>query len=66
MIEIAKQNAYNAGVDDITHFEVKDIKNVKKWDGYVVCNPPYGKRMENENMELLYKNLIEIYESGAS
>jgi len=66
MIEIAKKNAYSAGVDDIIHFEVKDIKDVKKWDGYVVTNPPYGKRMDNENMELLYKNLISIYENGAS
>lgn len=66
MIEIAKKNAYSAGVDDITHFEVKDIKDVKKWDGYVVCNPPYGKRLNNDDMKSLYENLIGIYENGAS
>lgn len=66
MIEIAKKNAYSAGVDDITHFEVKDIKDIKKWDGYLITNPPYGKRMDNENMELLYKNLIWIYKNGAN
>ncbi|HRX63788.1 MAG TPA: THUMP domain-containing protein [Candidatus Absconditabacterales bacterium] len=66
MIRFARQNAVNAGVDDIVIFEKKDISETKKWDGYVVCNPPYGKRMDNENMELLYKNLIEIYENGAS
>lgn len=66
MIEIAKKNAYNAWVDDITHFEIKDIKDVKEWDGYLVTNPPYGKRVNSDDMESLYKNLIWIYEKGAS
>lgn len=61
MIEIAKKNAYSTGVDDIIHFETKDIKDIKKWNGYVVTNPPYGKRLKNYDLKSLYENLIWIY-----
>ncbi|MEG1835314.1 MAG: class I SAM-dependent RNA methyltransferase [Oscillospiraceae bacterium] len=49
-IEIAKENAKRAGVDDKIGFFVADIKDFKQLSekGTVICNPPYGERMLSE------------------
>lgn len=46
-IGIARQNAKNAGVADITTFEAKDLKSYKEESltGTLVTNPPYGERL---------------------
>ncbi|KNF08871.1 putative RNA methyltransferase YpsC [Gottschalkia purinilytica] len=56
-IEIAKNNAYEAGVDDCINFEIKDILklNVNKDYGVLICNPPYGERLSNID------KVIELY-----
>ncbi|OQY37643.1 MAG: hypothetical protein B6229_08120 [Spirochaetaceae bacterium 4572_7] len=51
MIKIAQANAVDAGVDDIVHFEKKSLSETKEWDGYVITNPPYGKRMDSDDLE---------------
>ena len=50
VLEIAKQNAERAGVDDRIKFFVADARSIKKLDrrGTIVCNPPYGERLMNE------------------
>lgn len=65
ILNIAKDNAKKANVDDIIIFEKKDISKTQKWDGYIVCNPPYGKRLESNDLKWLYENLIWIYENWA-
>lgn len=68
MIKIAKENAIDAGVDDIVHFEKKSLSETKEWDGYIITNPPYGKRMwsdDLDNLEVLYTALIKLYDNGA-
>lgn len=58
VISIARENAEKAGVDDIIHFQTKDVASLssKKHYGTIVCNPPYGERLnEKEEVELLYK-----------
>lgn len=65
ILKIAKKNATNAGVDDIIHFEQKNISEVQKRDWYIITNPPYGKRMNNYDMEKIYTNLISIYDNWA-
>ena len=50
IIKIAKQNAINAGVDKLIHFQQRDIKDLshpKKY-GFLITNPPYGERMEEK------------------
>ena len=50
MIKIAKQNAINAGVDKLIHFQQRDVKDLshpKKY-GFLITNPPYGERMEEK------------------
>ncbi len=57
-IEIAKQNARNAGVFDKIRFEVCDMAKAKtfKSKGVIVCNPPYGERLlDMRACESLYR-----------
>lgn len=59
-IEIAKENARRAGVEDRIKFFVKDARRIEKPNrrGSIICNPPYGERMSNENeVRLLYKDM---------
>jgi len=56
-VEIAKENARRAGVDDVVRFEVADAMHFaeKTENGIIVTNPPYGERiMEKQEAEALY------------
>lgn len=51
VIRIAKENAANAGVDKLIHFQergVKDLSHHKKY-GFIITNPPYGERLEDKD-----------------
>ncbi len=59
-VEAAKENAYEAGVDECIDFEVKDMSkiNVKDDYGVIICNPPYGERLgEKAEVEELYTEM---------
>ncbi|MGN0335796.1 MAG: class I SAM-dependent RNA methyltransferase [Lachnospiraceae bacterium] len=64
MIRIARQNARDAGVDHLIHFQqraVADLRHPKKY-GFVITNPPYGERIEDkENLPKLYREIGESY-----
>lgn len=47
ILKIARQNATEAGVDDLIHFQRMDVRDVrtKRKYGYLICNPPYGERL---------------------
>lgn len=50
VIKIARQNACNAGVDKLIHFQARDVRQLshaKKY-GFVITNPPYGERLEEK------------------
>ena len=56
-IELAKENARRAGVDDVVQFAVADALRFdrKTEKGIIVTNPPYGERiMEKKEAETLY------------
>lgn len=60
IIPIARQNAVKAGVDDCIHFQTQPVTDLSshKHYGTIVCNPPYGERLnEKSDVELLYKNM---------
>lgn len=63
-INIARHNAEIAGVDDIVHFQVRDVKDfsTKNQYGYIICNPPYGERL-NDLLEVkkLYKLMGNVF-----
>ena len=63
-IELARENAARAGVDDIIHFEVADAMNFARvtQQGVIVTNPPYGERiMEKQEAEELYRGFGAAY-----
>ena len=47
VIKAARSNAYAAGVEDMIHFQVRDVAKLshpKKY-GFIITNPPYGERV---------------------
>lgn len=63
-VEAAKENAYEAGVDDCISFDVKDMSNIDISNDYgvIICNPPYGERLgEKKEAEDLYKKMGKIF-----
>ena len=57
-LEIARENARRAGVDDVIRFERADAKQFDRQTerGVIVTNPPYGERiMEKQEAETLYR-----------
>ena len=50
VIKIARQNAINAGVDKLVHFQKRDVKELSHSGkyGFVITNPPYGERLEEK------------------
>lgn len=57
MVAIARENARLAGVDQMIHFQKRDLRELshsKKY-GFIITNPPYGERIEEK------KNLPELY-----
>lgn len=65
MIEIAKENAVQAGVQDIVNFKQMAVKDFKtdKINGVIVANPPYGERLsDKEHVHQLYKQMGKLYQ----
>lgn len=64
MVKIARQNAKDAGVDHLIHFQqraVSELRHPKKY-GFLITNPPYGERIEEKsNLPQLYREIGESY-----
>ena len=64
MIKSAKQNAIDAGVDKLIHFQkrpVCELSHPKKY-GFLITNPPYGERIgEQDEVIKLYQELAQRY-----
>ncbi|MDD3302843.1 MAG: class I SAM-dependent RNA methyltransferase [Candidatus Gracilibacteria bacterium] len=59
-LKIASDNAKIAGVGDIIKFEKRDFRDFlteKDLAGTIVSNPPYGLRLQDENIDKLYKDI---------
>ncbi len=63
-IEMCRRNAHLAGVEDLIHFQVRDVGDLshpKKY-GFIITNPPYGERLEDrEQIKVLYEKLGRQY-----
>jgi len=62
-IEVAKENAVKAGVDDCIEFSVKPCQQIVLPGDYgcLITNPPYGERIgELKEVEELYRSLGKI------
>ncbi len=66
MVSIARENARKAGVEDLIHFQQRDVASLshsKKY-GFIITNPPYGERLEEkETVGALYGTLGERYKA---
>ena len=65
MIEIAKENAVQAGVQDIVNFKQMAVIDFKtdKINGVIVANPPYGERLsDKEHVHQLYQQMGKLYQ----
>lgn len=65
MIEIAKENAVQAGVQDMVNFKQMAVKDFKtdKINGVIVANPPYGERLsDKEHVHQLYQQMGKLYQ----
>ena len=60
VLTVAAQNAQQAGVAEMVAFSCSDLHSlpVRSGPGLVLCNPPYGIRLEKgEDLPGLYRNL---------
>ncbi|MFC4404393.1 THUMP domain-containing class I SAM-dependent RNA methyltransferase [Gracilibacillus xinjiangensis] len=60
MIEIAKENAMEAGLGDLVKWKQMQATDfyTKATGGYIVSNPPYGERIgDRKEVEAMYHNL---------
>jgi len=64
VLKLARYHAEKAGVAAHIHFQqraVADLQSKKKY-GYLVCNPPYGERLEEQKaVEKLYKEMGKVF-----
>ncbi len=63
-LELARENARRAGVDDVVRFEQADATKFDRETerGVIVTNPPYGERiMEKAEAERLYRGFGSAY-----
>jgi putative N6-adenine-specific DNA methylase len=64
VLRVARNNAKLAGVEEQIHFQKRDVRELSSADkyGFVVTNPPYGERLENnKSVELLYKDMGKVF-----
>lgn len=65
VIRAARQNAEDAGVAHLIHFQqrpVSELRHPKKY-GFVITNPPYGERLEEkEALPKLYSEFGESFQ----
>ena len=64
VLRAARENAKEAGVDHLIHFQqraVKDLRHPKKY-GFIITNPPYGERIEEKkNLPTLYREFGDSF-----
>lgn len=64
IIKAARENARSAGVEDMIHFQTRDVKDLshsKKY-GFILTNPPYGERIEEKAaLPAIYRTLGERF-----
>jgi putative N6-adenine-specific DNA methylase len=63
MLEIAKSNAKRAGLENEIDFSAQDFREYieKDIEGTLVSNPPYGVRLQDEDLRSLYNNIDKLF-----
>jgi putative N6-adenine-specific DNA methylase len=66
VVSKAKKNVYNAELEDeidVTHADFFDLKPSAN-RGTLILNPPYGERMDKEDINELYSNLGDAFKQN--
>ncbi|MBR6473204.1 MAG: class I SAM-dependent RNA methyltransferase [Firmicutes bacterium] len=66
-IKIAKENAEEAGVDDLIRFSVADVSALRTGalSGVMISNPPYGERIgDREAIDHIYDSWKKFFEGN--
>jgi putative N6-adenine-specific DNA methylase len=66
VISKAKKNVYNAELDDeieVSHLDFFDLKPTSN-RGTLILNPPYGERMDKEDIDALYQKLGDAFKQN--
>lgn len=66
VVSKAKKNIYNAELDEDIQVSVQDFRELKPTEnrGTLVINPPYGDRMDKEDMNVLYAELGDAFKQN--
>lgn len=66
VVSKAKKNVYNAELEDEIQVSVQNFLDIKPTEnrGTLVLNPPYGERMDKEDIDELYKNLGDAFKQN--
>ena len=63
VLELARENAKRAGVHKLIHFQqrpVSELSHPKKY-GFIITNPPYGERLQPEEIGRLYREFGDAF-----
>lgn len=63
-LEVAKENAIKAGVEDDIQFTLENMLQLEAMDkkGAIITNPPYGERLsDEEGIQRLYTLMGDVY-----
>lgn len=61
VIAIAKENAERAGVAQYIEFSVQDMTLTRNPRGCFLSNPPYGERLQPEDIDHIYDRFNELF-----
>ncbi|MBQ9549681.1 MAG: class I SAM-dependent RNA methyltransferase [Lachnospiraceae bacterium] len=64
VIRVARENAVNAGVSELIHFQERPVRELSHSGryGFIITNPPYGERLEEkEALKRIYSELGEAF-----
>ncbi|MCF8276585.1 MAG: class I SAM-dependent RNA methyltransferase [Flavobacteriales bacterium] len=66
VVSKAKKNIYGAELDEDIQVSVQEFLDLKPTEtrGTLVLNPPYGDRMDKEDIDELYKNLGDAFKQN--
>ena len=65
-LQIATKNILNAGLNSKIKLKQADVRQLKSpvSEGVVITNPPYGERLQMDNIEEFYKELGDTLKKG--
>ncbi|CAN5615863.1 THUMP domain-containing protein [soil metagenome] len=63
VVDKARENIKRAGVDDMINLSISDFNQVSRpeGNGVVLINPPYGEKIEVEDLQVLYKSIGDCF-----